>query len=32
MKKYFLLLFFFLTLLAQGQTKKLIWAEEFDKN
>lgn len=32
MKVSFLLLFSFFTLLAQGQTKKLVWAEEFDKN
>ena len=32
MKNSFILLFSFLTLLAQGQTKKLVWAEEFDKN
>jgi beta-glucanase (GH16 family) len=32
MKKAFLILFLFFPVLAQCQTKKLVWAEEFDKN
>lgn len=32
MKVSFLLLFSFFTVLAQGQTKKLVWSEEFNKN